>query len=411
MKATLEVRRQFLPLFEADKRWFCVVAHRRAGKTVAAIQRLVRDALNPKLPNSNYAFVAPQYNQAKSICWPYLTHMAVELGGAVNESELRVDFKNGSRIRLFGADNPDRLRGLRLDGIVMDEFAQMPRDLWGQVVRPALADRKGWAGVIGTPAGHNQLYELHQAAKTDPEWLALTLRADETELIDDDELRALRKSMTEEEFNQEFLCDFEAAVKGAYFGKEMKQAYFGTVPHDPALRVATSWDLGIDDSTVIWCWQKAGAQLRAINCLEFQGSSLADIVNELDRWDYRFEQHILPHDVEVRELGTGKSRREILNGLGVRSTVAPRLPVIEGIKALQLLIPRMAFDAEHCRKGYEALTLYRTDFDPKRGVFRQQPLHDWTSHFADAARYYAVTKAKPSVSHDAYDDWAIPVNI
>jgi hypothetical protein len=351
MKATLEVRRQFLPLFEADKRWFCVVAHRRAGKTVAAIQRLVRDALQPKATNSQFAFIAPLYNQAKSIAWEYVKHMGVELGATLNESELRADFENGSRIRLFGADNPDRLRGLRLDGVVMDEVAQMPRNLWGEVVRPALADRKGWAGFIGTPQGKNAFYELHMAAQADPEWTSLLLRADETEIIDAEELKALRKSMTEEEWEQEFLCSFTAAIKGAYFGKEMKQAYLGTVPHDPALRVTTSWDLGIDDSTVIWFWQRAGSQVRAINCLEFQGSSLADMVGELEKLDYRYESHILPHDVEVRELGTGKSRREILNSLGVRSTVAPNLPVVEGIHSLRLLIPRMAFDAEHCRKG------------------------------------------------------------
>jgi hypothetical protein len=217
-QATLEVRRHFLPLFESDKRWFCVVAHRRAGKTVAAIQRLVRDALKPKQPKSNFAFVAPFFNQAKSIAFDYLKHMALALDGKVNESELRADFPNGSRIRLFGADNPDRLRGLRLDGVVMDEVAQMPRNLWGEVIRPALADRKGWAGFIGTPAGKNSFYDTHIAAQSDPEWVSLLLRADETGIIDDDEMRALRKTMTEEEWEQEFLCSFTAAIRGARQG-------------------------------------------------------------------------------------------------------------------------------------------------------------------------------------------------
>ena len=409
-QAIFEVRRQMLPLFEGDKRWFCVVAHRRAGKTCASIQRLVRDALSPKDTNPRYAFIAPLFNQAKTIAWDYLRHMAAPLDARINESELRADFPNGSRIRLFGADNPDRLRGLRLDGVILDEVAQMPRNLWGEVVRPALADRKGWAGFIGTPAGHNQFYELHLKAKEDPDWTSLLLRADETDIIDADELVALRNSMTEEEYEQEFLCSFDAAIKGAYFAKEVRSAYFGSVPHDPSLCVTTSWDLGMADSTVIWCWQRVGAQIRAINCLEFQSSSLADIVHKINTLGYNYEQHILPHDVEVRELGTGKSRKEILAKLGVRVTVAPNLPVKDGIDALRLMIPTMVFDNERCKKGYEALTLYRTDFDPKKGVFRQQPFHDWTSHFADAARYYAVTKRKQPMSHSAYDDWGVAIN-
>jgi phage terminase large subunit len=389
-----EVRKQFLPLFEDNERWACVVAHRRAGKTCASIQKLIMAALETQLEHSRYAFVAPQYNQAKSIAWDLLKNMCKDMPGVeFNESELRVDFPNTSRIRLFGADNPKQpMRGQRFDGIVLDEVAQMPVNFWGEVVRPALADRKGWAVFIGTPAGKNLFYDFYQQSKTDDDWTSLFLSVDKTGIIDDEELAGMRRTMRDNEYEQEMLCSFDAAIRGAFYGNEMKnaEARVTNVPHDPMLPVITSWDLGVADSTVIWYWQVlSSGEIRAINCQQFEGMGLPDIVQQMPRYNY--SQHILPHDVRVRELGSGKSRLEVLSALGLDVTVAPNQPISDGINAFRGLIARIWFDVDKCGTGVEALRQYRTEFDPKLNAFKKTPRHDWSSHFADAARYFAIT--------------------
>jgi len=405
----LEVRRQFVPLVESDKRWFCVVAHRRAGKTCAAIQKLVRSAIECDNPSPRFAFIAPLYKQAKAVAWDYLKHMARPMNAVINEAELRADLPNGARIRLFGADNPDSLRGLYLDGVVMDEVAQMPVSLWSEVIRPALSDRQGWAYFSGTPKGKNVFYDIWKDAQGRDDWTSLMLKASETGLLLESELDMAKRDMTEAEYEQEYECSFSAAIRGAYYAKEMESVYVGSVPHDPALRVTTTWDLGISDSTVVWFIQAVGGEIRAINCLAFQSTGLPDIIRELEKLPYLYEQHIFPHDVRVRELGTGKSRVDMLKALGIKASVAPNLSIADGISATRAIIPRMCFDADECKDGIEALRQYRTQYDDRRQVFRNNPLHDWCSDYADSLRYYAVTKKK-TLSTARYDDWDQAVN-
>jgi hypothetical protein len=236
----------------------------------------------------------------------------------------------------------------------------------------------------------------------------LILKASETGILDEEELEMARKDMTPEEFEQEYECSFTAAIRGAYYAKQVDQAMIGRVPHDPALRVTTTWDLGVSDATVVWCIQRAGAEVRAINCLAFQGTGLPEIINKLNELPYNYDQHIFPHDVQVRELGSGRSRVEMLQDLGVTATVAPRLSVADGISATRALIPKMAFDAEKCKDGIEALRQYRTEYDDKRSIFRETPLHDWTSDYADSLRYFAITREIHS--NEEWNDWDQPVN-
>jgi phage terminase large subunit len=183
-----EVRDQFNPLHRRETRWFIGVAHRRAGKTVADINELVIGATRCRLANPRFAYVAPQLNQAKDIAWTYLKEYTAFLSPKINESELWVELPGGARIRIYGADNPDRLRGIYLDGVVLDEFGDMDPTIWSQVIRPALSDRKGWACFIGTPKGKNTFHKLWVAAEDDPDWTRLMLKASETGLVDDKEL-------------------------------------------------------------------------------------------------------------------------------------------------------------------------------------------------------------------------------
>lgn len=392
-------RKQFMPLHTRTSRWAIAVAHRRAGKTVSCVNDLIKGASTCTKPNPRFAYIAPQLNQAKDIAWSYLLEYTECFGEGrkVNQSELWVELpNNGARIRIYGADNPDRLRGIYLDGAVLDEFGDMDPTVWTQVIRPALSDRKGWAIFIGTPKGKNTFHRLWVDAEDDPDWIRINLRASETGLLDDKELADARKMMSEDEYAQEYECSFEAAVRGAYYAKEMNEAEagdpsrIGNVPYDPRLLVHTAWDLGVADSTVIWFVQTHGREARVIDVLKGEGVGLDWYVRQLQERAYNYGTHYLPHDVEVRELGTGKSRKEVLEGLGVRVTVCPNIPVADGIQAVRMLLPMCWFDKAKCKDGIEALRMYRRDYDDKRQEFRANPLHDWTSHYADAFRYFAV---------------------
>ena len=388
-------RKQFMGLHMRETRWGIAVCHRRAGKTVACVNDLIKSAATCDKPNPRFAYIAPQLNQAKDIAWSYLLEYTDCFGPErkINASELWVELpNNGARIRIYGADNPDRLRGIYLDGAVLDEFGDMDPTVWTQVIRPALSDRKGWAVFIGTPKGKNTFHQLWTLAAEDPDWFTLSLKASQTGLLDDEELSDARKMMSEDEFAQEYECSFEAAVKGAYYGKEMNEAEerIATVPYDPRLPVHTAWDLGVADSTVIWFIQVHGLETRLIDVLKGEGVGLDWYAKELQSRDYVWGNHYLPHDVEVRELGTGKSRKEVLAGLGIKATVCPNIPIADGIQAVRMLLPTCWFDKDKCSAGIEALRMYRREYDEKRQEFRLHPLHDWTSHYADALRYFAV---------------------
>ncbi|MGZ8336713.1 MAG: hypothetical protein ACXWU1_08635 [Allosphingosinicella sp.] len=392
-----EPRREFLPLHERRTRWFVGITHRRAGKTVANINDLVMSACKCWRWKPRFAYFAPRLNQAKEIAWTYLKDATDFIPGRrVNESELWIDLPGGKRIRIYGADNPDRLRGIYLDGVVLDEFGDMDSTIWSKVIRPALSERKGWASFIGTPKGRNAFHRLWEQAADDPDWTRLMLKASETGLLDAKELADARKAMTDDEYAQEFECSFEAAVRGAYYGREMNQAgadgRLTHVPYDPRLPVHTAWDLGIADSTVIWFIQshRAGGETRVVDVIKGEGVGLEWYVKRLQERDHVWGDHILPHDAQVRELGTGKSRVEMLAENGIRATICPSLPVEDGIQAVRGLLATCWFDQEKCRAGIEALRMYRRDYDEKSQEFRVRPLHDWTSHYADALRYFAV---------------------
>lgn len=391
-----EPRIQQLEIARKLTRNTVVVCHRRFGKTVLAVNLAIKEALTNVNERPRTHYIAPLYSQAKKIAWDYAKHYSHPIPGVkFNEAELRVDYPNGGRLTLLGADNPDSHRGIYSDGAVFDEPAQMSPRMWTEIFRPALADRKGWSLFIGTPQGRNQFYKIYDRAKRGGNWSRFLFRASETGLIPDDELAAIREELTPEEYEQEMECSWEAAIRGAYYGKEMAKAdkagRIRAVPHQPELATWTAWDLGIDDDLSIWCIQLAGGEFHAVNHVSFNGMSLAQVTKELNKLPYNWAGHILPHDVKVRELGTGKSRLEVLESLGLRNiVVAPKLSPEDGIEAVRNILPRMYFDAEQCEYGIESLRQYRSVYDDKKQVMSRQPLHDWTSHAADAMRYFAT---------------------
>ena len=376
-------------------RWGVVVCHRRFGKTVMAINHLLRDAILNDKNNPRYAYIAPTYRQAKAVAWDYLKQFAGKVPMVrFHETELRCDLPNGSRIQLLGAENYDSLRGIYLDGAVLDEMADMPESLFPEVLRPALSDRKGWAFFIGTPRGHNAFFDLYESAVNSNEWFTQVYKASETEIVDKEELRAAKQMMTEDQYEQEFECSWVANVPGAIYGKELQAAQesgrIGNVPYDQAHKVDTWWDLGIGDSTAIWFTQNVGRAIHVIDFYEARNEGLPHYAKVLTSKSYLYGNHNAPHDIEVRELGSGKSRREIAYDLGINFRVVPKLPVEDGIHAAQLIISRCWFDQVNCKAGLEALRQYHRAYNERLRTFRNSPVHDWASHAADAWRYFAV---------------------
>ena len=373
-----------------ENRFTVAVAHRRFGKTVAAINQIIKASLECTKEAPRFAYIAPTYTQAKRVAWDYLLKYTQPLSATANISELRVDFY-GRRISLYGADNPDSLRGIYLDGVVLDEVGDMNPKIWNEVVRPALSDRLGWALFIGTPKGANHFKDLRDRAEK--EWVLLEFKASQTGIVPQEELDAARKEMGDDKYNQEFECSFNAAVEGSYYGAILngldQQGRFCEIVRDDLCKTYAAWDLGVGDSTAIWIAQVSGQEVRLLDYIENHGQGLDWYVRELKSRNWEKAENLLPHDVEVRELGTGRSRLEMLREAGLDCTVLPRLPVDDGIAAVRRLLPRCWFDPK-TKQGLDCLRNYRREYDEKRNVFFDKPLHDWASHGSDAFRYLAV---------------------
>lgn len=392
-------RSQFISFHNRTQRFACIVAHRRAGKTVACIHDLQRAAIRNELERPRFAYIAPTYSQAKAVAFDYLKDAAGPIfpyGASVNTSELRVDYPNGGQVRLFGADNYDTLRGLRLDGVVLDEFADFDPRAWPEVIRPALSDRQGTAVFIGTPKGHNSFYDIAKRAQAESDWFYLVLKASETGLLPQSELESARRDLSEEQYAQEFECSFEAAIRGAYYGKQMAEAErngrIRSVSHDPIVQVWTAWDIGGDrDATAIWFVQIAHKEISVIDYYEAIGADTAPHAKAVLEKPYNYAGHFLPHDAAPRKPGADKSYKDYLEGHGLKNlTVLPVGSREAGINAARLTIPRCYFDKDKCAHGIEALKMYRSEYDEKNKILRHQPVHDWASHAADAFRYLCV---------------------
>jgi len=391
-----------------DNRFTVVVAHRRMGKTVSAINQLVHSSLLCDKPSPRFAYIAPTYAQCKRIAWDYLLQYTRPLGAIANIAELRVDFM-GRRISLYGADSPDSLRGIYLDGVVIDEIGDVNPAIFSEVVRPALADRLGWAMFIGTPKGNNHFKDLRDRAHNSADgWKLLEFKASETGLIIPTELASAKAEMGDDKFRQEFECSFNAAVEGSYYGKMINELeeknQITTIPRETLSQTYCAWDLGMSDSTSIWVAQVVGKEIRLVDYYENHSQGLDTYVQWLrdNGWDNAVQ--LLPHDVVVRELGTGKSRQEMLEQAGLEITVVKKLPVADGIQAVRRLLPRCWFD-KNVKQGLDALRNYRRNYDEKRNVFFDSPLHDWCSHAADAFRYLAVGLDETDAN------WGQPLNI
>lgn len=394
------------------KRWSAIVTHRRFGKSVWAVNHLIRATLKCQLERPRFHYIAPTFTMGKSIAWDYILHFSGPIPGhKANQAELRVDYPNNGQLRILSADNPDSMRGIYSDGAVFDEFGMHPPKVFSEVMRPALADRAGWGVFLGTPNGKNQFYDTMQHAKAHEDWFWASYKASETGLVPQAELDAARRDMTADEYAQEWECSFEAAVRGAIYAAELSKAHaerrVTTVPIESALPVDTTWDLGVGDATAIWFTQSLrSGEVRLIDYYEASGEGLPHYAKVLKGKGYLYGEHWAPHDIQVRELASGRSRLEAAQTLGINFNVVPNVPLEDGIHAARLFFESCWFDATRCKAGLEALQHYRRDYNTRLNEFKATPVHDWAEHGSSAFRYLAVRHERPRT--DKKPDLSVP---
>jgi phage terminase large subunit len=388
------------------RRFSAIAAHRRFGKSVFSVNHAIDEGFHCKFRNPQYGLISPLLSQSKRNFWEDLKRYTSALPQVdINESELRVDIwrtnEDRIRIQLFGAENPHALKGFYMDGGVLDENQDMHPEFFGRTIRPMLSDRLGWALWIGTYKGTSNHYELVQKFKQlmeqgNKDYFAAEYRASETGIIPQKELEDTKLTMSEQQYAEEYELDPHSANVGSYFGKIIidleKTGKIGNVPYDHALPVVTSWDLGIDDTTAIWFIQPFGPEYRVIDYLEASGSGLDFYAKKLKEKPYAYDEHFMPHDIKVRDLGSGISRYEIARSHGIKPIrIAPKWGLEDGIEALRKVLPRCRFDGQKCKRLLEALKEYQRKWNPELMIFENRPLHNWASHGVDAGRTFAVT--------------------
>ena len=408
MMEKIKIPHNFSPRPYQEGLFYCIdsgfkravaVWHRRAGKDKTIWNLLIREAF---LRVGSYFYFFPTYSQGRKIIWDgadregfrFLHHAPKQVIEHIRNDEMKIRLVNGSLIQIVGSDNIDSIVGTNPIGCVFSEFSLQNPTGW-DFVRPILAENGGWAVFNYTPRGHNHGYDLFKQAQENPSWYCQLLTVSDTGVITEAQIQAERESgMNEELIEQEFFCSFDAAIPGAYYATELRKARDDRricgVPHEDHSRVHTAWDLGMDDSTTIWFFQLIGREIRLIDYYEGSGYGLKHYAEILDKKKYLYGTHIAPHDIEVRELGTGTSRRATAASLGIDFVVAPRLLVEDGINAVRAMLSKCWFDSQKCGHGINALSSYRKDYDEKNRAFKLRPVHDWASHGADAFRVLAT---------------------
>ena len=379
------------------KRFNVLVMHRRFGKTVWAVNNLIKRTTSCQLPDPRGAYIAPNYKQAKRVAWDYLkTYTRPIPGMKYNASELSAAFPSGAKIMMLGAESADSLRGIYLDDAVMDETAQINPVAWTEVIRPALSDRLGSCTFIGTPKGRGNLFSdlYHDVPELGEDWYRMLLRYDQTGLILPSEIEAMRREMTPATFSQELECSWLAAIEGAFYADEMNLAEdegrITDVPYDAQYPVHTAWDIGWSANNVIWFIQVIGSRVHVIDLLSSKFKTLPDIIKEVRAKPYQWGRHIAPHDMNKHSYETGMRRIDVASNIGFNFEQCPSIAVMDGIKAVQATLARVYWDRTSCKVGIEAMRQYRTEYNALTRTYSRQPLHSWESDYADAFRMFVV---------------------
>jgi len=424
------------PAFQAFharwQRFALMVCHRRAGKTVGAINEAINRAVYNKNKRPRYAYIAPLRSQAKKVVWEYVKEYTAGLEAKKpSESELTVTYAhNGATIELFGADGPnaEAMRGNYFDGVVVDEYGDMAPSVLPKIIIPTLTDRKGWAVLIGTFKGKNHFYKMsenYQGRMLPPDIdpiefvrqrYHMILRADQSGIIPAEELAFIRTQLEDEEYRQEYLCDPTAAIKGTYYAATIAklegagQIYSDLAEYDPDQEVECVFDIGRTDGTACWFWQKRPGGVALVDYFEMQGKGCDEAFQELNgtvpdgsvdyRRKYAYRKIWLPHDAKAKTFASRRSTIEqFLDEYGPSVVqIVPKLDLIDGISAVRKVLP-MCYFSPRSTDGVEGLRAYQREWDEEKKVFSNNPLHNWASHPSDSFRYFAIV-AQPFVVED-----------
>jgi phage terminase large subunit len=386
-------RKPFRPYLERDKRWACMVVHRRGGKTFGCIQDLLAKAFGTERPGPplRFAYIAPTRDQAKDIAWGYLKTFLSPLPGVrINEADLLATLPNGATIRLYSGESYERMRGLYLDGAVIDEYADIDPAAWHSVIRPCLSDYNGWATFIGTPKGRNAFWRLWNDACGNPEWFTLMLKASDSGIIPEEELRDIRKGTPSHIYEQEYECSFAIGRPGAIYVRNLEKARAEKrISNDilwfKELPVYTSWDVGAPLNQKVWIWQMVGDRLNFLEALsgDEECKTPADWAARLKAKQYAYGSHFIPHDASTENGGLWQGALATAGLTGV-APVPRQLSVWDGINLANDAFPRIHFNEAGCEAGLDALDAYHSKEERDGVTIKDVPVHDWSSHFADA---------------------------
>ena len=377
---------------------------RRAGKDITAFNLCIRACLK-KICVVYYIF--PTYSQGKKVLWDSITnsgdrildYIPSSLIESKNSQEMKIRFVNGSLLQIVGSDNYDSLMGTNPQGVVFSEYAlQDPRAY--QFIRPILTANDGWALFISTPRGKNHLWSLYQIAMHSDEWFSYKLTVEDTQHISQWDIEKERAEgiMSEDLIQQEYYTSFTMGVEGAYYAKYLDRlrldGRIGDVPWESAFKVHTAWDIGVRDSTCIIFFQTIGQTVRIIDCYENAKEGLEHYIGVINSKRYSYGRHFAPHDIAVKEWGSGMTRIEKAKHLGISFTVASNIAIEDGIESVRSSMSKLWIDQTKCVPLLKALENYRQEYDVKRKVYKSCPLHDWSSHFADCMRYLCISLPK-----------------
>lgn len=394
-----------------------LIWHRRAGKDDVALHM---GAVAAHERPATYWHLLPEYKQGRKAIWnavnPHTGKRRIdeafpqELRANTNDQEMFIRFKSGATWQVVGSDNYNSNVGSPPAGVTFSEWALSNPSAWGYLA-PILAENNGWASFITTPRGRNHVKGQLDQTRKDPKWFTQVLDVDTTGAISPEIVEEQRReyhALYGEDagdalIRQEYWCDFEAPVVGAYYAREManaeKQGRICRVDVDPSLPVSTAWDLGYSDDTVIWFFQVLHGEVRVVDYYASHGKDIPHYADLLKAKGYRYGVHWLPHDARPQTLAAnGRSIAQQLWDLGVRCRIGPDLSVQDGIQAARMTLNRAWFDENKCRDGLESLRQYQREWDDDRKMFRDQPRHDWTSHAADGFRYLSLVWREPQVA-------------
>ena len=389
----------------------CLLWHRRCGKDLFSLN-YAATAMCEKPIIAWHIF--PFYSQARKAVWSgltsdgkkYMDAFPKELVARKRDDQMMLEYKNGSIYQMVGADNIDTVVGANPSLVILSEYSIQDPAAWN-FIRPILAENNGVAIFIYTARGRNHGYELYEATKENEKWFTQRLTVDDTtkeDPVTGDQVPVISSEIIEEErdagmpeemIEQEFWCSFDAPLAGAYYANEMKMLntrnqISDKVLHDPNLEVHTAWDLGVNDQTCVWFFQLHRQEIRVIDYMYGKDKGLSFYIKELKEKPYVYGQHLAPHDIEVREMMTGVTRRQVAKQLGIDFTVVKKIPRVDGINAVRAVLLNCWFNEPECSHGLRSLKEYTKQWDEKRKIYKDVPLHDWTSDAADAFRQLAV---------------------